>query len=66
MIELEVIDDFFLGVTPHLFIIMLILIENPLEIGDSLSKLDLLPYLAFIHDGANQILIVIAIHHSKS
>lgn len=59
------IDNFFLGVTPHLFIVMFILIEDPLEIGHALSKLDLLPYLPLIHDGPHQILVIIAIDNSK-
>lgn len=66
MIELKVIDDFFLGIAPHFFIVMLILIEDPFEIGNPLSKLDLFPYFPIIHDAANKVLIIIAIDNSKS
>lgn len=66
MVELKVIDDFFLGIAPHFFIVMLILIENPLKVRDSLSEFDFLPYLSIVHDGPHQILIIIAVDYGKS
>jgi hypothetical protein len=65
MVELKMIDNFFLCVTPHLFVVMFILIEDPLEIGDALTKLDLLPYFSLIHDGPHKILVIIAIDNGK-
>jgi hypothetical protein len=44
---------------------MFILIEDPLEIGDALTKLDLLPYFSLIHDGPHKILVIIAIDNGK-
>jgi hypothetical protein len=65
MVEFKVVNDFLFGVTPHLFIVMFVLIEDPLEIGDALSKLDFLPYLPLIHDGPDEVLIVIAVDDSE-
>lgn len=59
------VDYFFLGVAPHLFVVMLILIEDPLEIGHALSKLDLLPNLPLVHDGPHQILVIVAIDNGE-
>ena len=65
MVKLKMIDNFLLGITPHLFIVMFILIENPFKIGHALSKLDLLPYLSLIHDGSNQVLVIVAVYYCK-
>jgi hypothetical protein len=33
MIELEVIDNLFLGIAPHFFIVMFIFIKDPFKVG---------------------------------
>ncbi len=65
MVEFEVVNYFLFGVTPHLFIVMFVFIEDPFEIGDALPKLDFLPYFPLIHDGPDKVLIVIAIYDSE-
>jgi hypothetical protein len=47
MVKFKVIDNLLFGVTPHLFIIMFVFIEDPLKVGHSLSELDLFPDLSF-------------------
>ena len=47
------IDDFFLGIAPHLLVIVFVLVEDPLEVWYSFSKLDLFPDLAIDHNGPN-------------
>lgn len=66
MVKLKVIDNFLLSVAPHLFIVMFVLIKDPLEIRHALTKLDLLPYLPLIHDGPHKILVIIAIDYGIS
>jgi hypothetical protein len=65
MIELEVIDNLFLGIAPHFFIVMFIFIEDPFKVGNSFSKLDLFPYFSVIHDHSDKIFVIISINNCE-
>jgi hypothetical protein len=60
------VDYSLLCIAPHLFVVMLILIKNPFEVGHTLSKLYFLPYFTLIHDASYKIFVVIAVDYSKS
>ena len=66
VVELEVVDYSSFGEGPHLFVVVLVFVENPLEIGHSLACLDLLPYLPLQQHLPHQVLIVVAPHYHES
>lgn len=59
------VDDLLLGVAPHLLVVVLVLVEHPLEVGHPFSELYLLPDLAVAHYAAHQVLVVVAVHHRE-
>lgn len=59
------VDDLLLGVAPHLLVVVLVLVEHPLEVGHPLSELYLLPDLAVAHYAPHQVLVVVAVHHRE-
>ena len=66
VVELEMVDDPPFGVGPHLLVVVLVFVENPLEIGHSLACLDLLPDLPLQQHLPHQILVVVAPNDHKS
>ncbi len=59
MVELEVVDDPLFDVAAHFLVVVLALVEDPLEIGNPLALRDLTPADAFAQDLADQLLVVI-------
>jgi hypothetical protein len=60
------VDDPALVKRPHLLVVMLVLIENPLETGHSLACFYLSPNLALQQNLTHQFLVVIPLYNQKA
>lgn len=58
--ELEMVDDTFLGVGPHLLIVMLLLAKDPLKVGNPFPGFHLTPDLTLEQDLSNKLLVIVA------
>lgn len=59
------VDNFLFSKAPHLFIIILVLVEDPFEVGHTIAEFNLFPYLPLSHYASNQVFVIVAIDHCE-